>query len=186
MRRISFSGALLLLMVVSFNRARAQESASAPDTLRHNGVWAALALGGGGAVNDGGGVLFGLSVQIQQRAVLWNIRADDLATGWESDVSQYALQLGRASTDTTSHFRSASAGIAYVHRVRCESGCGLLSDASLVTHASNTVGVSFAGEMAVRRGKRKGVGIGLTAVGNINPQASFATVGLSFSAGRWR
>jgi len=189
MNRTLLRGALLLFVLMGSSRVHAQaptEAPVSPSNGSSSGVWVSLALGAGGAVKDGGGVLAGLNLQILQGTRLWHLRADDLATSFEGDVAQYAVLLGHASSDSTSHFRSAAVGLAFVHRVQCESGCGLLSDAQLVTHTSNTAGVTFVGEMALHHGKRKGVGIGLEAVANINPEASFAAIGFTFSAGRWR
>jgi hypothetical protein len=55
-----------------------------------------------------------------------------------------------------------------------------------VKSARDGIGVSLAAKTALRAGRSGGVGIGLTAFGNINSLSSFGGVTLSISGGRWR
>ena len=151
-----------------------------------NGLWASIGVGAGGAANNGGGLLVGLSLHMQQDKSLWSLRWDGLATGWDSDVQQFSLVFGRGTSEASSRFLSGSVGLGYVASTSCRGDCGLLGFTPDTTHTTNTIGLSLAGEMAIRAGARGGVGIGLTSVASINPKASFVAVGLSLSGGRWR
>ena len=135
---------------------------------------------------DGGGLTAGLGLHMERRNLLWNLRADGIATSWSGEVDHYALVVGRANSDQSRSYRSLSGGLAFLHRVRCDGDCGIFQTAPNTIHVSNTIGLSVVGEWARRAGEKKGMGIGLTSFANLNPEASFLVVAVSVSAGRWR
>ena len=157
-------------------------SASANQT----GYWLSIDAGAGGATEEGGGLLLGASAHLQQRSVLWSLRWDGVATGWNSDVVAVSLLAGHATTDDSPRYSTLSAGVGFVSHVACRGYCGLFSAASDTIRTHNTFGLSVAGEIGFRTGGRGGVGIGLTSVANINPEASFVALGVTVSGGRWR
>lgn len=67
-----------------------------------------------------------------------------------------------------------------------------LSDVDVRTVPSGTLihhhtpGLMLSADVALRAGRRWGAGLGLTGFGNINPNRSFAGIGLEISAGKWR
>jgi len=109
-----------------------------------------------------------------------------VATGWNSDVVAYSLVVGHATTDDAPRYTTLSAGVGLVSHLSCRGDCRLFSFSPDTVHTKNTFGLSLAGEIGFRTAGRGGVGIGLTTVGNINPEASFVALGLSVSGGRWR
>jgi hypothetical protein len=190
MRQLVICAVVLLPTISALSSAASQAPTpadSSPPAARDSSgpFWFGVELGAGLGENDNSGPMLGLSVNVQRGRMLWSVRGDVVASLSSSNIGHVALVVGPASTRPGSGFYSFAVGPAFVVSQQCVSGCGLLSERPVVQHTTSTVGLVFAGDVALRGGGRGGIGIGLSAITNINSQSSFAGAGLTVTLGHW-
>lgn len=191
----NFVGAAVVLAVlVSCACGTLAAQTASVDTSSHTspgnptrGEWIAASLGGATyRIRHGNGavVLTG-DVNVQRGPWLTTVRGQFLDDFGETGA--VSLLLGRATTSKSVGFASVSGGVTALARRPCVAGCELFGDvATELGPTRGGVGVTIAGNAALRVGRAGGASIGLIGYGDLNTAKSYAGIGLEIGLGAWR
>lgn len=115
-----------------------------------------------------------------------SLRFDAISNLSEFEINDLGVLVGRATTGKGPEFAALSVGLAGVRRRDCLKNCGLFSSGDPQFGPwRRGLGVSLAGDVALRAGGDGGFGVGLTTFASLNHLKSFDGAELQISVGQW-
>lgn len=180
----------LALALLSFSPALRADDAKNPDPgSSHLGLILSLGLGG----TDDGSLIGAASAQAVRRSRLFGVR---IASASRFEIfgdsptpsnTEYSVLYGRYNARRKG-YTSLSAGLSVVSALRrgrllhVDTDCFIFCSSQYERVVTRTVGIPFEAKAVLG----KGVGVGFTVLGNLNPKGSFIGLGITLELGSLR